>query len=172
VAGPELSELFGQILHEVDTLSHPDWLRHYWGHTPKKRSFVEVSFLAFEKHRYRRLWAWELFSSISRSAERVAQASTDNGGEAIAVGADMSKATDVERVFKEVNSAFGRLDVLVNNAGVFRFGALAEITEQSFHLHSNINVLGAILTAQEASKRFVPDGGSIINLSSIVGRIR
>ena len=84
----------------------------------------------------------------------------------------MSKATDVERVFKEVNSAFGRLDVLVNNAGVFRFGALAEITEQSFHLHSNINVLGAILTAQEASKRFVPDGGSIINLSSIVGRIR
>jgi len=68
-----------------------------------------------------------------------------------------------------VNSAFGRLNVLVNNAGVFRFGAFAEITEESFHLHYNINVLGAILTVQEAIKRFGADGGSIINLSSIVG---
>ena len=70
--------------------------------------------------------------------------------------------------FKEVDSAFGRLDVLVNNAGVFRFGAFAEITEESFHLHYNINVLGAVLTVQEAIKRFGADGGSIINLSSIV----
>jgi 3-oxoacyl-[acyl-carrier protein] reductase len=58
---------------------------------------------------------------------------------------------------------------LVNNAGVFRFGAFAEITEESFHLHYNINVLGTILTVQEAIKRFGADGGSIINLSSIVG---
>src|SRR6185295_15798650 len=66
--------------------------------------------------------------------ERVAQAITDKGGEAIAVGADVSKAAEVARLFKEVDSAFGRLDVLVNNAGVFRFGAFAEITEESFHL--------------------------------------
>jgi 3-oxoacyl-[acyl-carrier protein] reductase len=109
------------------------------------------------------------YSSDREGAERVAQAITDNGGEAIAVGADVSKAADVARLFKEVDSAFGRLDVLVNNAGVFRFGAFAEITEKSFHLHYNINVLGAILTAQEAIKRFGADGGSIINLSSIVG---
>jgi len=81
----------------------------------------------------------------------------------------VSKAAEVARLFKEVDSAFGRLDVLVNNAGVFRFGALAEITEQSFHLHYDINVLGTILTVQEAIKRFGADGGSIINLSSIVG---
>src|SRR6202166_2017830 len=61
------------------------------------------------------------------------------------------------------------LDVLVNNSGVFRFSAFAEITEESFHLHYNINVLGAILTVQEATKRFGADGGSIINLTSIVG---
>src|SRR5712671_7992106 len=97
-------------------------------------------------------------------AERVA-----NGGEAITVGADVSKAADVERLFKEVHSELGRLDVLVNNAGVFRFGAFAEISEESFHLHYNINVLGTILTVQEAIKRFGADGGSIINLSSIVG---
>ena len=109
------------------------------------------------------------YSSDREGAERVAQAITDNGGKAIAVGADVSKAADVARLFKEVDSAFGRLDVLVNNAGVFRFGAFAEITEESFHLHYNINVLGAILTVQEAIKRFGADGGSIINLSSIVG---
>ncbi len=109
------------------------------------------------------------YSSDRQGAERVAQAITDNGGEAIAVGADVSKAADVARLFKEVDSAFGRLDVLVNNAGVFRFGAIGEITEKDFHLQYNVNVLGAILTVQEAIKRFGPDGGSIINLSLIVG---
>src|SRR2546423_4268846 len=109
------------------------------------------------------------YSSDREGAERVAEAITDSGGEAISVGADVSKAGDVARLFKEVHSAFGRLDVLVNNAGVFRFGAFAEITEESFHLHYNINVLGTILTVQEAIKRFGADGGSIINLSSIVG---
>jgi 3-oxoacyl-[acyl-carrier protein] reductase len=93
------------------------------------------------------------YSSDREGAERVAQAITDNGGEAIAVGADVSKGADVARLFKEVDSAFGRLDVLVN-AGVFRFGAFEEISEERFHLHYNINVLGAILTVQEAIKRF------------------
>ena len=72
------------------------------------------------------------YSSDREGAERVARAITDDGGEAIAVGADVSKAADVARLFKEVDSAFGRLDVLVNNAGVFRFGAFTEITEESF----------------------------------------
>ncbi|HEX4751038.1 MAG TPA: glucose 1-dehydrogenase [Bryobacteraceae bacterium] len=109
------------------------------------------------------------YSSDRQGAERVVQAIIKNGGEAIAVGADVSKAADVSRLFKEVDSAFGKLNVLVNNAGVFRFGAFTEITEQSFHLHYNINVLGSILTIQEVTKRFGADGGSIINLSSIVG---
>src|SRR6185369_6987270 len=109
------------------------------------------------------------YSSDRKGAERVAQAIIDSGGGAIAVGGDVSKAADVTRLFKEVDSAFGRLDVLVNNAGVFRFGAFEEISEERFHLHYNINVLGAILTVQEAVKRFGADGGSIINLSSIVG---
>ena len=108
------------------------------------------------------------YASDREGAERVAGTITDNGGEAIAVRADVSKAADVVRLFEEVDSVFGRLDVLVNNAGVFRFGALGAITEESFHLHYNINVLGAILTVQEAVKRFGVDGGSIINLSSIV----
>src|SRR5260370_3425906 len=102
------------------------------------------------------------YSSDREGAERVAQAITDNGG-------DVSKTADVSRLFDKVDSAFGRLDVLVNNAGVFRFGTIAEITEESFYLHYDVNVLGAILTVQEAIKRFGADGGGIINLSSIVG---
>src|SRR5579862_392978 len=108
------------------------------------------------------------YSSDRQGAERLARAIIDSGGEAISVGADVSKAADVARLFKEVDSAFGRLDVLVNNAGVFRFGAVAEITEESFHLLYNINVLGTILTVQQAIKRFGAGGGSVINLSSIV----
>jgi 3-oxoacyl-[acyl-carrier protein] reductase len=108
------------------------------------------------------------YSSDREGAERVAEAIIYSGGEAIAVGADVSKAAEVVRLFDEVDSAFGRLDVLVNNAGVFRFGAFAEITEEIFHLHYDVNVLGTILTVQEAIKRFGADGGSIINLSSIV----
>src|SRR4030088_1177331 len=89
------------------------------------------------------------YSSDREGPERVAQAITDNGGKAIAVGADVSKAADVARLFKEVNSAFGRLNVLVNNAGVFRFGAFAEITGESCPLHHSNTVLGTILTARE-----------------------
>src|SRR3979411_2403006 len=81
------------------------------------------------------------YSSDREGAERIAQAIIDGGGEAIAIGADVSKAAEVARLFKDVDTAFGRLDVLVNNARVFRFGAFAEITEGSFHVHYNINVL-------------------------------
>ena len=72
------------------------------------------------------------YSSDREGAEHSCQTITENGGKAIAVGGDVSKAADVARLFREVDSAFGRLDVLVNNAGVFRFGAFAEITEESF----------------------------------------
>ena len=75
------------------------------------------------------------YSSDREGAKRVAQAIIDSGGEAIAVRADVSNAADVAQLFKEVDSGFGRLDVLVNNAAVFRFGAFAEITETSFHVH-------------------------------------
>src|SRR5437870_13474638 len=81
------------------------------------------------------------YSSDRQGAEQLAQAIIDSGGEAISAGADVSKTADVARLFKEVDSAFGRLDVLVNNAGVFSFGAFVEITEASFHIQYNINVV-------------------------------
>ena len=92
------------------------------------------------------------------------------GGKAIAVQGDVSKAADVTRLFAETKKAFGSLDILVNNAGIYKFGTLEEITEEEFHRQFNTNVLGPILTTQEALKQFPETGGSIINISSIVGK--
>jgi len=75
-------------------------------------------------------------------AERVVKSIVDGGGKAIAVQADVSKAADVRRLFEETKKAFDGLDVLVNNAAVYRFHSLEEITEAEFHRHYNINVLG------------------------------
>ena len=80
----------------------------------------------------------------------------------------MSKAADVTRLFAEAKQAFGRLDILVNNAGVFKFSPLEEAEPAEFHRQFDINVLGPILAAREAARHFGPDGGSIINVSSVV----
>jgi 3-oxoacyl-[acyl-carrier protein] reductase len=94
---------------------------------------------------------------------------TAAGGKALAVKGDVSKAADVTRLFEETQKIFGPPDVLVNNAGVFKFGPFAETTEEVFHWHYNTNVLGPILTTLTALKHFKSGGGSIINISSIVG---
>ena len=107
------------------------------------------------------------YSSDKADAERVARVIKHAGGDAVVAGADISNATDVQRLFGTVEEAFGGVDVLVNNAGVFRFGPFMDGAEESFHAHYKINVLGSILTIQEAVKRFGPEGGSIINMSSI-----
>ena len=103
-------------------------------------------------------------------ADRVVADIEANGGNAIAVKGDVAKAADVRRLFAETKKAFDRLDVLVNNAGVYKFLPLEEITEDEFHREFNINVLGALLATKEAVKHFGPNGGSVINLSSIFSR--
>jgi 3-oxoacyl-[acyl-carrier protein] reductase len=108
------------------------------------------------------------YSSDRDGATRVVAAIKDHGGKAVAVQADVSKAEDVKRLFAEADKAFGRLDVLVNNAGVFKFASLEEFEEQEFHRQFNINVLGLLLATKEAATRFGKDGGSIINISSTI----
>src|SRR4030095_5109476 len=96
---------------------------------------------------------------------------TGQGGKAVAVQGDVSKAADVKRVFAETKKAFGRLDVLVNNAGIYQFAALGEITEEQFHKQFNTNVLGLLLATQEAAKYFGEEGGSVINIGSTASQI-
>jgi len=111
------------------------------------------------------------YASSKEGADRVVAEITGNGGKAVAVQGDVSNASDVQRLFAETKRAFGKLDVLVNNAGVYQFAALGEITEEQFHRLFNTNVLGLILASQEAAKLFGPEGGSIINIGSTASRL-
>jgi 3-oxoacyl-[acyl-carrier protein] reductase len=107
------------------------------------------------------------YSSSKQGADRVVAEITGKGGKAIAVQGDVSKAADVQRLFQETKKAFGALDVLVNNAGIYQFLPLEATTETEFHRQFNTNVLGLILTTQEAVKHFGPNGGSVINIGSV-----
>jgi 3-oxoacyl-[acyl-carrier protein] reductase len=107
------------------------------------------------------------YASDKAGAEAVAADIVESGGKALAVQADVSKAGDVSRLFAETKTAFGRLDVLVNNAGVFKFLPLEESSESEFHRQFGINVLGPILAAREAARYFGNQGGSVINISSV-----
>jgi 3-oxoacyl-[acyl-carrier protein] reductase len=111
------------------------------------------------------------YSSSKEGADRVVAEIVKKGGKAVAVQGDVSKSSDVRRLFAETQKAFGTLDVLVNNAGVYDLVPLGEITEEQFHRQFNTNVLGLILTTQEAVKRFGAGGGSIINIGSTVSSI-
>jgi 3-oxoacyl-[acyl-carrier protein] reductase len=107
------------------------------------------------------------YASSKESAERVVAEITGKGGRAIAVQADVAKHADIKRLFAEAKKAFGRLDILVNNAGIYEFLPLEDVTAAHFHKHFDLNVLGLILSTQEAVKHFGQGGGSVINISSV-----
>ena len=106
------------------------------------------------------------YASSKEDADQVVDQITKRGGKAIAVQADVAKRKDIERLFAETKRAFNRLDILVNNSGVYQFAPLEAVTEEEFHREFNINVLGLLLATQEAVKHFGAEGGSVINISS------
>lgn len=106
------------------------------------------------------------YASSKEGAERVVAAIARTGGKAVAVQADVSRKAEVERLFTEAEKAFGSIDILVNNAGRYEFAPIEAVTEEHFHKQFDLNVLGPILTSQEAVKHFGSAGGSIINISS------
>jgi 3-oxoacyl-[acyl-carrier protein] reductase len=108
------------------------------------------------------------YASSRSGADEVVAEITRNGGKAVAVQADVSKKADISRLFVETKKTFGQLDILVNNAGIYEMSPLEAVTEEHFHKQFDLNVLGLILTTQEALKHFGPAGGSVINTSSIV----
>jgi 3-oxoacyl-[acyl-carrier protein] reductase len=111
------------------------------------------------------------YASSKEGADRVVGEITRDGGRAIAVKADVGTRAEVERLFAETTKAFGRLDILVNNAGVYEFSPLEEVTEEHFRRQFDLNVLGPLLTSQQAVKHFGAGGGSIINVSSIASTL-
>ena len=109
------------------------------------------------------------YANSRAGADAVVERIQGKGGKAVAVRANVSKLDDVKHLFAEAKAAFGKVDVLVNNAGVYEFTPLESITAEHFHKLFDVNVLGLIQCIQEAVKLIGPDGGSIVNISSIVG---
>ncbi|MFZ0522143.1 MAG: glucose 1-dehydrogenase [Candidatus Acidiferrales bacterium] len=110
------------------------------------------------------------YASSKTGADSVVAAITAAGGKAVAVGGDVSKAADAKGIIDAAIKNYGRLDILVNNSGVYEFAPLEAVTEENFHKTFNINVLGTILTTQAAVKH-MSNGGSIINIGSAVSRL-
>src|SRR6266852_2096750 len=96
------------------------------------------------------------YASSKAGADAVVKHIIQKDGKAIAVQADVSKAEDIQRLFAETKKVFGKLDILVNNAGIYEFAPLEAITAEHFHRQYNLNVLGLVLTTQEAVKHFGP----------------
>ncbi len=110
------------------------------------------------------------YASSKAGADKVVAAITAAGGKAVAVGGDVSKAAEAQGLIAAAIKNYGRLDILVNNSGVYEFAPIADVTEESFHRLFNINVLGLLLTTQAAVKH-LGEGASIINIGSAVSRI-
>ncbi|QJW97291.1 glucose 1-dehydrogenase [Frigoriglobus tundricola] len=110
------------------------------------------------------------YASSKAGAEKVVADIAAKGGKAVAVGGDVSKAAEAKGIIDAAIKNYGRLDVLVNNSGVYEFAPIEAVTEESFHRMFNINVLGLLLTTQAAVKH-LGEGASVINIGSGVSRI-
>ncbi|MEO5917233.1 MAG: glucose 1-dehydrogenase [Luteolibacter sp.] len=108
------------------------------------------------------------YSSSKEGADKVVAEITAAGGKAIAVGANLSKPDEIPGLFAEAKAAFGKLDILVNNAGIYEMLPLEQVTAEHYHKQFDLNVLGLLLSTKEALNHFGTDGGSVINISSIV----
>lgn len=109
------------------------------------------------------------YATSKSAADKVVSQISGKGGKAIAVQGDVAKPAEIRRLFDETKKAYGKVDILVNNAGVYEFAPLDQITPEHIQKHFNINVAGLLLTTKEAVSMMGPEGGSIVNIGSIVG---
>ncbi len=108
------------------------------------------------------------YASSKAEADRLVAEIAKAGGTSIAIKANMREKSDIEQLFSETHKAFGKLDVLVNNAGVYDFQPIENVTLEHFRRHFELNVLGYLFAIQESLKYFGPQGGSVVNMSSTV----
>jgi 3-oxoacyl-[acyl-carrier protein] reductase len=110
------------------------------------------------------------YATDKRGAEAVVTEIATAGGRAIAVPGNVSNADDVARLLAETHAAFGALDVLVNNAGVYSHVLLESVTEGEFDRQFKTNVLGPLMVIRESLRYFGPNGGSVVNVGSVASR--
>jgi 3-oxoacyl-[acyl-carrier protein] reductase len=111
------------------------------------------------------------YASDREGAEKVVADIARAGGRAVAVQGNVTRSADVDRIFAQAKSTFGTVRILVNSAGMYRFGTIEEVTEEEFHRHFNTNVLGLLLATKAAAAQFGPEGGSVINIGSAASRL-
>ena len=110
------------------------------------------------------------YASSKSGADKVVAAISAAGGKAVAVGGDVSKSAEAQGIIDAAIKNYGRLDILVNNSGVYEFSSIEDFTEEQFHKIFNINVLGVLLTTRAAVKH-LGEGASIINIGSGVSSL-
>ncbi len=111
------------------------------------------------------------YASDKAGADRTVADITKNGGKAVAIGASVANPADINKLFTETKKAFGKVDILVNNAGVYSFSPLEAVTEQEINRIFTTNVTGLLLTTQAAVPLFPAEGGSVINIGSVVSEL-
>src|SRR5258708_10362412 len=111
------------------------------------------------------------YASSKTDADKVVDEIGKRGGKAVAVQGSVASKSEVQQLFAAAEKAFGKIDTLVNNAGVYEFVPLDGVTEEQFHKHFNTTVLGMILVTQEALKHFNSEGGSIVNIGSLASSL-
>ncbi len=108
------------------------------------------------------------YASDKAGADRVVNEITAKGGKAVAVGASVAKSAEIESLFAEAKKSFGTVDILVNNAGVYAFSPIESVSEEEIDRIFNTNVKGLLLASKAAVAQFPAEGGSIINIGSVV----
>lgn len=110
------------------------------------------------------------YSTSKEEADLVVQSIKRKGGKSIAIQADLTSQKDIDYLFSETEKVFGKLDILINNAGFYEFAPLEKITAENFHKHFDLNVLGLLLACQTAVRHFSAAGGNIVNISSLASK--
>ncbi len=111
------------------------------------------------------------YATSREGAERVVQDITGAGGTAVAIGGSVASEADIDKLFSETTKAFGKVDILVNNAGIYAFSPLEQVTAEEYKRQFDTNVLGVLLTTKRALPHFPPEGGSVVNISSVVSTL-
>jgi 3-oxoacyl-[acyl-carrier protein] reductase len=111
------------------------------------------------------------YATSREGADKVVEEITGAGGKAIAVGASVAKEGDIQTLFEETRRTFGKVDILVNNAGVYGFAPLEQVTFDEYKRQYETNVFGLLLATKAALPHFPAEGGSVINISSVVSTL-
>jgi 3-oxoacyl-[acyl-carrier protein] reductase len=111
------------------------------------------------------------YSTSREGADKVVKEITQSGGKAVAIGASVSKEEEIQKLFDETKKVYGKVDILVNNAGVYSFSSLEDLNVEDYKRQYDTNVLGLLLTTKAALPLIPKEGGSVVNISSIVSTL-